>query len=550
MVMINTTISEMNALLRKKLSRKDFEDLCFRYGIDVEGDGEYLNFEVTSDRVEIISKFSLAYLFGQLIGVNVRRTEGLRTEKADILVKATHRPFVNILHVKLSEPIGDKLGELLLMQDKFDNTVGRNRFSAAIGMFDYSKIKFPITYEKAGVETVSFVPLGLSSKKTYSEIITDVEKGKEYGWLLKQSPIVWRQKGGEIFALPPIINSDFASVNKNTRSILVDITGNSKDAVNSLTKALIFNLQFIGEVSFIKPTYEKKTIDPALDFKQNRFFLDTSNIRNLLGVEMSLKEASKILNAMGYEVQPDKKEGIIVTVPFYREDVIHQVDIIDDILRYYGVQNIKPNLSKSYTPGSRLENFHTIENIIGVLVGSGYQELDLNVLTNETFQFRNTGIESPAFAPLVNQKSGEVTMARANVSGEMLRFISNNLHKKFPHKLFDVGFVLAKGDEDVVFSNKLRLCVCYCGQDSNLSEIRVLLDKVFSDAIGEEKIDIKSDDKIDGFANTFIKGRAGLLYYGENKVGVIGEIHPRVLNEFKIELPVSMAEVYLDALGL
>ncbi len=550
MVMINTTITEMNALLRKKLSRKDFEDLCFRYGIDLEGDGEYLNFEVTSDRIEIISKFSVAYLLGQLIGVNVHRTEAVSSKKMDVIIKNTHRPFVNLLYVKLDESAGENLGEILTIQDKFDKTIGRNRSSAAIGIFDFSKLKFPVVYEEIESSKVLFVPLGFNSKKNYQEIISETEKGRAYSGLLKNKPIIWKQKDGEIFAMPPIINADFASVTKDTRDLLIDITGNNKDAVNSLTKALMLNLQFLGGVSVIKPKYEGNVIDTHLDFKMDKFFLNESNILNLLGVEMSIVEISKILKSMGYEVLQDKL-GVVVTPPFYRQDVIHQVDIIDDILRFYGVENIKQVKPHSYTVGEKSENSETLDNITSLLVGFGYQELDLNVLTSEDYQFKRTGIKAEDYAPLIGQKSGDITMARSNLLGEMLRFLSNNLHKKFPQKLFDIGFVLARSNKtEVLFENRLRLSICCSDIDSTITETQGIIYKLLRDNFGDKNIKIKKDATLDGFAGALIDGRDGFIYYGAKKIGVMGEVHPRVLNEFKIETPVSMAEIYLDSLGL
>ena len=549
MVMINTTISELGRILKRKISRKELEELCFRYGIDIEGEGDFVNFEVTSDRIEIISKFSLADLLGRLMGIRVHRYDSLPSKKMDIVIKAAHRPFVNILYVKLDEPAGKELQDLLVIQDKFDRTVGRSRSSAAIGMFDFSNIKFPIEYREVDKDSISFVPLGFDSEKSYKEILDSTEKGKEYGSLLKEKPIVWKQKDGKIFALPPIINADFSSLTKDTRQIFVDITGNDRYAVNALTKALAFNLQFVGEVSVVRPVYKNKNIDTGLSFKQENFLINVSNVSTLLGIELSLKEIAKTLNAMDYTVK-ENESGLEVSPPFYRQDVIHQVDIVDDILRFYGAQRIIPSAPSSYTPGAKLQNSGMLENISSLLVGFGYQELDLNVLTSENYQFNKTGIKNDIYASLIGQKSGEITMARSNLTGEMLRFISNNLHKKFPQKLFDVGFVLERADVDVVFKNALRLSICSCGQETNLSEIVVILERLLRDSFGEKPLNIRLDETMDGFSKLFIKGRSGLLYYGGKKIGVIGEVHPRVLNEFGIELPVSLTEVYLTEFSL
>ena len=547
MVMINTTIDEMNSILRKKLNRSDYEEMCFRYGVDLEGNGEYLNFEVTSDRIEIISPRSLAFLLGGLIGVRVHRNEGVTSKKMDVRVTKTSRRFVNVLLVKLDTSVGVRLSELMSMQDKFDKTVGRNRRAAAIGMFDYDKISFPLAYREAKKGDVKFVPLGHTTLKTYEEILSDTEQGRYYGGLLSGKPIVWAQKDGDIVALPPVINADKFSVTSSTKKLFVDITGDNRFAVNSMTKALIFNLQFLGEVSVIKAKYSEKAIDPMFVSRENRFHLDEDSVSRLLGIRLPLKKVSEILSRLDYRAELSGKD-LLVTPPFYRQDVIHQVDVIDDILRYYGAENIPSSVPRAYGSGAAARGTEVINSMRDVLIGLGYQELDLNVLTNEKYQSSMSGITLGKYAQLTGIKSGEISMARSNLSPEMLRFVSHNLNKKFPQKLFDIGFVLEKTDVDVIFGNKLRLCILNCGQDANLSDVRVTLDAVFRGCISKDRLSVKEDDDMLGFNDTFIKGRAGAVYLGDAKIGVTGEVHPRVLNNFGIELPVSMAEIRLDGL--
>ncbi|MCL5009822.1 MAG: phenylalanine--tRNA ligase subunit beta [Candidatus Parvarchaeota archaeon] len=547
MVMINTTISEMNSILRKKLLRKDYEEVCLRYGIDLSGSGEYLNFEMSSDRMELISKYSVGFLLGQLLSVNVHRYETVTAKRADITINETHRPFVNLLHVKLNGKAGDVMDELITIQDKFDKTIGRDRRVAAIGMFDYAKLKFPLKYLEIDGKDVSFVPLNYSDKKTYKEILDETDKGRQYGHLLGSKPTAWVQKGGDIFALPPIVNADFSSLSSDSKTILIDVTGTDKDVVNALTKALIFNMQFFGEVSVLKPDYSSKRIETGIDFKQVPLFLKEKGIKDVLGVEISSGDIKSTLSRLGYQVST-VNGGLYATPPFYRGDVIHQVDVIDDIMRVYGLDKIKPDFSRKYTPGATLPGSQIIEIIRDTLVGMGYQELDLNIMTNESYQFNKTGINASDYASFVDTKNADATMVRINITPEALHFVSNNLHKKFPQKVFDIGFIVSKANTDVNFANEERLCLLSCGADSNMSEMIVALEKVIHEAVGDKGMRLEDSGDMEGFSKTVIKGRAGVVYYDGKKIGVLGEVHPRVLNEFGIELPASFAEIYLDKL--
>ncbi len=549
MVMVNTTLKEMNAILRKSLSRKDYEELCLRYGIDLEGGGEYLNFDMSSDRVELSSKYSVAFLLGQLLGIKVHRSETVSSKSADITINSTYRPFVNVLYVKLDGRLGERMADLLMIQEKLDKVAGRDRKLAAIGMFDYSMIKFPIKYLEVKTEDVSFAPLGSDEEKTYKQILEDTEKGRQYGHLLDDKPIVWRQEDGKIFALPPVINAGFASLTEDTKSILVDITGTDHDSVNSLTKALMFNLQFFGAVSVMKPKYSNANITTNLKFKATSFVLSENEASRLLGVELSLKDIKSILSSLDYAVE-SAADGLAVTPPYYRQDITHQVDIVDDIMRVYGVDKIKADDNRVYTSGKFLQNAQAIELMRDVLIGFGYQELDLNIFTNEMYQFKKTGIDPSNYASFLGTKSAESTMARLNITPEALRFVSNNLHKRFPQKLFDIGFVVSKADTDVDFANKLRLCILSCGADTNISEIVVMLEKIINEAVGAGKVRLSDEKDLDGLSKMVIKGRGGVVYYGDVNIGALGEVHPRVLNEFGIELPVAFAEIHLDGLGL
>ena len=548
--MINSTMDEMNFILRKKLSRKEYEEICFLYGIDLTGEGEYLNFELTSDRLELVSKYSLADLIASMRGFSVRRHGTVAYKKLDVSVKNTDRPFVNTLFVKLDEPIGGRIPELVGIQDKLDATIGRSRKNSAIGMFDYGKLSFPLVYKSVKPKDASFVPLGYNGEKTFRKILEETKQGEEYGKLITRDPSVWVQKDGSIVSLPPIVNADFASVTPDTKELFVDVTGMDRHAVNSVTKALIFNLQFFGSVSVVKPVYFSASLDTRLSLKQALFHINRDNISRILGIDLSLSKAAKMLERFGYEVKEEKDGSLAVLPPFYRQDVIHQVDIIDDIVRMYGVNNIPDTTLKTYTVGSRLQNSQSIDNIRDIMVGSGYQELELNVLTNESVQFAKTGIAATDYAPLLNIKSGEITMARANILPEMLRFLSNNLKKRLPQNLFDVGYVVRGADTDVLFENRLRLAIASCSKSSNVSDVIGVLRKVVSDTFGDSGLVVEEGGDAEGFSRMMIKGRAGTLKYNGMTVGVVGEVHPKTLNEFGIETPVSVAELYLDKFGL
>ena len=547
MVMVYSSVEEMNSLLGKALKRKDYEDMSFLYGMDISGSGDVLEFEVTSDRPEMVSKYSIAFTFSRILGSSIRRYEKIIYKSAPITIGKTSRPFVNLLLLNLPMPVGKEAKNLIDMQSKLDATIGRNRKSAAIGLFDMDKISFPLKYSESSAEKISFVPLGYSNEKSYAEILEELDCGKEYGHINDGKPIVWTDGNRRIFALPPVINADFASISEKTRSIFIDITGLDRNIVNSITKAFIFNAQFLGNVTVLKPKYESKDLNTSFSLGETSLDLSRSYVNSLIGQDIRDTEIKSALKKAGYTFKETAK-GFVVRSPFYRQDIKHQADIVDDILRFYGVSNIKPATINLRKIGEALSGSDIIEDIRDVLVGFGYQETDLNVLSKENIQFRIVGLRPEDYAAFSGFKSGETTMARKYLFPEELRFISNNSHKKFPQNLFDIGFSVELSGSDVRFSNRLKLCVVACGQGKNISDVRVALDRVLIDAFGLDRAEIKQGEDSKVFDGTFIKGRFGSVVSQGKSIGIIGEVHPKVLNEFNIDLPVALAEIYLDKL--
>ncbi len=547
MVMLNYTLDEINRVLGKKVRIEDYERIAFKYGLDLDINGEAMNFELTSDRIDIASKYSLSHIFAPELSVNLKRDTKIGKGNPIVIIEKTHRPFVNLLHVKLRKKVGSDFQEIIKMQERLDKNVGRNRRKAAIGFFDYKSIKFPIKYCIEKPEKVSFVPLGYTSNKNYFDIIKDTKQGQEYGELLNGKPIIWVDSENKIIAIPPIINSDINSINENTQEMLVDITGTDIATVNSITSILIYNLQFLGSVAKITPSYKDKLISTKFSVKTHTFILNEESIKSLLGVHIQKSTVKSALESMDYSVKISKND-IIINPPFYRQDIMHQVDIIDDIMRSIGVDKITEVLPHSYTEGGFLKDHYINDSIKEILVGFGYQEIDINVLTNEKYQFEDTFLKGEDYVSLIHLKSGDVTMAAKNIFPELLRLISNNLHKKFPQNIFSLSDVVEIGYSDVIFKNNKKLSIVSCSKDVNVTDTLSIIKKVLADSFMID--DIKAEYCGEEFSRTFINGRGYYIYAGEKNIGVAGELHPRVLNAFGVELPISIAEIDIEKLLL
>ena len=130
------------------------------------------------------------------------------------------------------------------LQDKLDQTNGRNRQKTSIGIYNLDLIKPPIDYTAVKPEEVSFVPLGFSEKMSLDEIFEQHPKGIEYGHIVKKNPLypMLFDNEGKVLSFPPIINSnDLGKITEQSRNLLIEVTGTlHKTVLNTL------NLGYFG----------------------------------------------------------------------------------------------------------------------------------------------------------------------------------------------------------------------------------------------------------------------------------------------------------------
>ena len=124
------------------------------------------------------------------------------------------------------------------LQDKLDQTYGRNRQKTSIGIYNFDLIKPPIEYTAVKPEEISFVPLGFTEKMSLDEILEKHPKGIEYGQIVKKNPLypMLFDSEGKVLSFPPIINSnDLGKITEESRNLLVEVTGTShKTVINTL----------------------------------------------------------------------------------------------------------------------------------------------------------------------------------------------------------------------------------------------------------------------------------------------------------------------------
>ncbi len=459
------------------------------------------------------------------------------------------RPFICcsiVRNVHLSDAI---IRGIMHLQDKLDKTYGRNRQKTSIGIYNFDLIKPPIKYTAVKPEDVSFVPLGFTEKMNLNQILDQHPKGIEHGHIVKKNPLypMLFDSEGNILSFPPIINSsDLGKITEESRNLLVEVTGTlHKTVLNTLTLVTSALIERGGKAygaTIHYPAgseYTDQTVETP-DFNNRCMNLSISETNKLLGLKLSTEQIAELLLTAGLGVQKAHADSLDVIVPCYRVDVMHQVDLIEDIAVAYGYNNIEPVWRELATAGKPKPDQRLINIARELMIGSGYQEILTTTLTNPETLFTKMNQPKTPLVELANPKVVTMTCLRNWLLPSLLEFLNHNQSVEFPQRIFELGKVtVPNNSKETKTQDEEWVSAATAHANANFTEIKAVLDAFFSNFGVEWKIAQTTHP-------SFIEGRVGKVIVGNAEIGVVGEINPAVLEAWKLENPVGAFEINLQ----
>ncbi len=458
------------------------------------------------------------------------------------------RPFLGcaiIRNVKLTDTI---IRGLMHMQDKLDQTYGRSRQKTSIGLYDFGLIDPPLSYGVSGPEETSFVPLGFTEKMTLSEILENHPKGLEYGHIVRKHlvyPILMDSKR-KVLSFPPIINSnDLGRVCEETRDVLVEVTGTLHETVLNTLKLVSLALVDRGGTAYAATVHyiaepEVSVVTP--DFGSKVVELDIGYTNRVLGLGLSGKRIAAFLRMAGFGVERISAGSVSVRVPPFRIDVMHQVDLIEDVGIAYGYNNIKPSWRDLPTSGCARPEQRWLNIARELMVGLGFQEVLTYTLTSPENLLTKMNLNDEhgnkdCLVEIVNPKVVTMTCLRNWLLPSLIEFLSNNQSVEFPQRIFEVGkvTVLDESKETKTRDEELLAAVA-THPNAGFSEIKSALDAFLMNLGASWEIRVSEHE-------SFIEGRVGEIVVKGVTVGVVGELSPKVLAFWKLENPVAAFEL-------
>ncbi|ANF23111.1 phenylalanine--tRNA ligase subunit beta [Thermococcus piezophilus] len=437
----------------------------------------------------------------------------------------------------------EALKQMINLQEKVALTFGRRRREVAIGIFDFDKVKPPIYY-RAAEKTEKFIPLGFDEELTLEEILEKHEKGKEYGHLIKDKPYypLLVDSQGNILSMPPIINSELTGrVTTETKNVFVDVTGwDLKKIMLALNVVVTALAERGGKINSVKVVYKDFEIETP-DLTPKTFEVELDYIKRLAGIELSDVEIKDLLERMFYEVELVEGKAKL-KYPAFRDDIMHARDVLEDVLIAYGYNEIEPEEPKLAVQG-RGDKFVGFEDAVReLMIGFGLQEVMTFNLTNKEAQFAKMNITEEDIVEIENPISLKWSALRKWLIPSLLEFLSQNTHEEYPQKIFEVGkATMIDESRETKTISESKLAVAIAHPRVTFTEVKEILESVIYH-LGF-KYELKETEH-----GSFIPGRVGKIIVNGQEIGIIGEIHPQVLENWGIEMPVAAFEIFLGPL--
>lgn len=534
------------SLVGRRLSDTELLSLLHGLGMDVEEiTSEYIRAEYNPNRPDYSSSIGVARAARGLLGVelglpNYRLAPPRTYLKVDPNIKHI-RPYIVAAIVRGVELDSEKLEELITMQEDLHWVLGRDRRKVAIGLHNLDVLKPPFEYIAAEGDEYSFIPIGGWRRMTLNEILSSHEKGLKYGHLLKDKPgyplII--DSRGEVLSFPPIINSTLTELSTETNNIFIDITGLDLDALNKTLNILTSALHDMGgRLEQVKIIYPDRVLaTPRYGMKKWKIKIEYIN--SLLGLDLSTLEISRALKKMRHGVKIYGKT-VIVTPPPYRVDIMHPVDFVEDVAMGLGYGLLEPRQPQVLRYG-RYHPITKIEELLReIMIGLGYAEVMNFTLTNVDNEFEKMVVEQGPHVKLLNPVSSDYTILRTWILPSLMKTLSLNKGSQYPQRIFEIGDVIEPDSslpERAV--RKIRLGCISCHADASYSEVKSICEELLKNlSIQEWKLE--PHDQL-----PFLDGRAAKILVNSREIGVLGEIHPQVLENWGVTLPAAAIELYL-----
>jgi phenylalanyl-tRNA synthetase beta chain len=516
-------------------------------GFDIEEAGEdSVKVEFNPNRIDFSSYPGVARAFsgirGWVTGLPEFPAEEPQTSLNIDEAVSQVRPYMLAAIVRDLRLEQQDVADLMEMQEDLHWGIGRDRKKASIGVHNLDVVEPPFTFTAVEPDDTRFVPLDKTTEMSLREILTEHEKGIAYKHLVDRAPRfpLLIDKHRRVLSMPPIINGELTRVDANSENLFLDVTGTDYTAVERCLNVLSTALVDMGGVlEKVQVNYPDHTVSsPDLTPQQSE--LRTAYVNQILGLHLSATEIVECLEKCRMGAQILGKGIVNVAIPAYRIDILHEIDLVEEVAIGYGYYRLKPTYPSAVTVGQQHPVLRTANTVRQIMIGLGFTEVLNFTLANENVHYGKMRQRSEKAVTLANPVSIEYAIMRRDLLPGLMKNLSDNKHESYPQRLFEVSDVVQRaGETENRTQRRLHIAAVSSHVSANFTEIKSILEALLAN-MGVQKWRVTAAKHV-----SFIEGRAAAVSIKNQQVGIAGEIHPEVLNNFELENPAAALEVDL-----
>ncbi len=440
--------------------------------------------------------------------------------------------------------------DLIQSQEKLCGNYGSKRKTIAMGIYRSDSIEYPVHYIAADPDTTRFIPLGLKKEYNLKQILSEHPKGVEFGYIVKdfsKYPFLKDNKG-DVLSFPPIINSDtIGAVEIGDSKVFVELTGTDLDTLLLATSVAACDFAEAGfTIKPVKVCYPYDTprgheiITPF--YFQKPVSLDIGYANKLLGDELPVAQAADCIRKMGNKVSVEKEE-LTIFPPEYRNDFMHPVDVVEEIMMGRGLQKFTPLTPEDFTIGRLTPQEEFSRRARDIMTGLGFQEMIYNYLGSKKDFVEKMNLPGENIIEIANPMTESYEMVRNSIIPNLLASEAMSGNAVYPHLIFEVGKVVLKNkNENYGSVTKNFLTFFFADREAGFNDISAKVSALFFYLNKEYSLQELDDPR-------FIRGRSAGIVNNKQQVGIMGEIHPVILENWGVQMPCTVAEIDLDALN-
>ena len=461
------------------------------------------------------------------------------------------RPYIGSFVAEGRKVTDALLKEIIQSQEKLCGNFGRKRKTIAMGVSRADLISWPVKYWAADPDRTRFVPLDFEREMSLREILAEHPKGREYGHIVSgfpKFPLLSDGKGG-VLTFPPVINSAvIGGVRPGDERLFIDLTGPDLEVI--LTACAIAACDFADmgfrvlpvKVSYPYDTpFGREIVTPF--YFQKEVVVETADAEKRLGDAFTPEQAASYIRKMGSSVRVEGTR-LAVAPPEYRNDFLHPVDVIEEIMIGRGMDSFTPVMPRDFTVGRLSAAEEYARRVRETMIGLGYQEMIYGYLGAKRDFVERMGIDPSAVIEIANPMTESYDVVRNSVIPNLLASEAVSAHAAYPHRIFEVGKVAVKDPSDLSGTRTNdSLGFLVADRDAGFNEADAHALALFYYLALEPELAPADDPR-------FIPGRSAEIRVKGRKVGIMGEIHPRVLENWGIQMPCAAAELDLDVMML